>query len=294
MKTIIKPSEGWSLAALVLAGIIIGLSPIFVRLSDIGPIGTAFWRVTLAMLPLLVWRTAEDRTEQADQQPRSLRDVLAMVTPGAMLAGDLLTWHISIHITSVANATLLANLAPIFVVLGGWLLFGNTVSRTFIAGLALAIAGVTILNLGVASGGAGNLRGDAIAVVAAMFYGGYVLSLSRLRSRYTTLTTLLWSTGSAALCLLPFALVFEPSIWPLTLYAWAVVIALAWICHIGGQGLIIYALALLPASFSSLTLLIQPVVAAFVAWLLLNETISLFQALGGVVVIAGILVARRG
>lgn len=293
MKSPVVHTSGLSLAALVLGGVIIGLSPILVRLSEIGPVATAFWRVALAVLPLLAWRATEDAKARRDQRPSSFRDVVALTVPGVMLAGDLLAWHVSIHLTSVANATLLANIAPIFVVLGGWLLFRTTVTRTFLVGLALSVVGVVILSGGSSSGADSHLGGDAMAVLAALFYAGYILALSRLRSRYSTLTTLFWSSASAAICILPVALVFEPAIWPPTLYAWAIVLALAWLCHVCGQGLIIYALALLPASFSSLTLLIQPVVAAGVAWLLLNEPLGAVQAFGGAIVIAGILLARR-
>jgi drug/metabolite transporter (DMT)-like permease len=57
---------------------------------------------------------------------------------------------------------------------------------------------------------------------------------------------------------------------------------------------ITYALAYLPAAFSSLTLLLQPVVAAILAWILLSEPIGPMQAVGGLVVLAGIMIARRG
>jgi drug/metabolite transporter (DMT)-like permease len=293
MKSPITQTSRLSLAALVLGGVIIGLSPIFVRLSDLGPVSTAFWRVGLALLPLLAWR-ATDTATRSNQRPRSLRDIFALTLPGVMLAGDLLAWHIAIHTTSVANATLLANIAPIFVVLGGWLLFGYTVTHTFLIGLAVSLIGVAVLSCGVASGGEGRIGGDAMAVLAAAFYAGYILALSRLRNRYTTLTTLLWSSGSATFCIFPIAHAFEPAIWPVTIHAWAIVLALAWLCHVGGQGLIIYALALVPASFSSLTLLIQPIVAACVAWLALNEPLGGTQAIGGAIVVVGILLARRG
>ncbi|MET4633508.1 drug/metabolite transporter (DMT)-like permease [Kaistia defluvii] len=294
MKATALPSSGLSLTALLAGAVIIGLSPIFVRLSELGPMSTAFWRVGLALLPLLAWRASGPAASQASQNPRSLRDVAALALPGVLLAGDLLAWHISIHITSVANATLLANLAPIFVVLGNWLLFRVAVTRMFLIGLALSLLGVAVLSRGGAASGESHVGGDALAFLAAAFYAGYFLALSRLRSRYSTLTTLLWSSGAAALCILPVAPVFEPALWPWTIYGWAIVLGLAWICHVGGQGLIIYALALLPASFSSLTLLIQPVVAACVAWLVLNEPLGGLQALGGAIVVAGILLARRG
>lgn len=72
------------------------------------------------------------------------------------------------------------------------------------------------------------------------------------------------------------------------------VLGLALVSHVGGQGLIAYALAYLPAAFSSLTLLLQPAVAALLAWLLLGESLGAPQAAGGAIVLLGILVARRG
>jgi drug/metabolite transporter (DMT)-like permease len=88
--------------------------------------------------------------------------------------------------------------------------------------------------------------------------------------------------------------VFEPAFVPTMVAGWAVVLALGWIVHAGGQGLVAFSMAWLPAAFSSLTLLIQPVVAAILAWLFLNEPLTVAQAAGGSIVIAGIVLARRG
>ena len=290
----ISGSQRWALAALLLGGIVIGCSPIFVRLSELGPMTTAFWRVALGMLPLLAWQAASPARGHADTRPAGISDYVGLCLPGIMLAGDLVAWHISLHMTSVANATLLANMAPIFVTLGGWLLFRTKISRIFVAGLAMALAGVIILKGGPAALGGGDIRGDVVAIVASVFYAGYILALGRVRSRYSTLTTMLWTTGSAAVCMLPLALFFETGFWPYTLFGWAILLGLAWITHAAGQGLIIFALAWLPPAFSSLTLLIQPVVAAILAWALLGEAIGPMQAVGGTIVLSGILIARRG
>jgi len=282
-----------ALAALLIGGAAIGGSPIFVRLSEVGPMATAFWRVALALLPLLVWSKVMDKTA-TDSRPAGLADYGLLVLPGVFLAADLAAWHLSLHMTSVANATLFANLAPIFVTLGSWLLFRAHVSGVFLAGLATALAGVVILKGGPAALGDGHLAGDATAAVAAVFYAGYILSIGRLRSRFSTNRIMIWSTASAAVCIFPLAFFVEDSFMPMALFGWAMLIGLAFISHAGGQGLIIYALAFLPPAFSSLTLLLQPVVAAVLAWLLLSEPVGLMQAIGGATVLAGIMVARRG
>ena len=70
-------------------------------------------------------------------------------------------------------------------------------------------------------------------------------------------------------------------------------IGLGLVSHAGGQSLIAYALAHLPAAFSSLSLLVQPVAAAVLAWIILGESIGVWQVLGGAIVLSGILLARR-
>ncbi|MCO4317685.1 DMT family transporter [Phyllobacterium sp. 21LDTY02-6] len=282
-----------ALAALLLGGMAIGGSPIFVRLSEVGPMGTAFWRVAIAFLPLLLWPNPAGAIVR-NARPQGLSDYFWLAAPGVFLAADLAAWHLALHMTSVANATLLANLAPIFVTLGSWLLFRSRVSGVFLMGLALAVVGVIVLKGGPAALGDGHLAGDATAAFAAVFYAGYILVIGRLRSRFSTRTIMLWSTATAAVCMLPIALIFETDLLPLTMFGWAMLVGLAFVSHAGGQGMITFALAFLPPAFSSLTLLLQPVVAAILAWVLLSEPIGLVQAIGGVIVICGILVARRG
>ncbi len=285
---------GRALAALVLGGVFLGCSPIFVRLSHIGPIATAFWRLALALIPLTLLFARNSRDGQAGLVPRRFGDHLTAALPGLCLAGDLVTWHISLHMTSVANSTLLANMAPIFVTLASWLFLRQRISRVFLAGLALSIAGVIVLNGAAFSvGGSSHVRGDLVALVAAMFYAGYFVMLVPARSRFSTSVVMLWSTTAAAIGILPIALVFEPAFVPHVLAGWLILLGLGWLVHAGGQGLIAFSLAWLPATFSSLTLLIQPVVAAVLAWIILGERLSGSQLVGGSIVIAGILLAKR-
>ena len=70
--------------------------------------------------------------------------------------------------------------------------------------------------------------------------------------------------------------------------------SLALVSHAGGQSLITYALAHLPAAFSSVSLLLQPVIAALLAWVLLAEPLRSMQALGASIILLAIVLARRG
>ena len=285
-----SPAQRLALPALILGGLAIGSSPIFVRLSEVGPIATAVWRVALALPILFLWYRAE-RAKGEAPRPRNLADCAALALPGLFIAADLVAWHWALTITSVANATLLANLAPIFVTLGAFVLFRTPIRPVFAAGLAVAIAGVVVLKGG--GFGDGALAGDALAALAAVFYGGYILAVGRLRDRFSVATVMLWTSAVAAAATLPLALLMEPSLLPPTLYGWAILIGLSWVSQVAGQSLITYALAWLPPAFSSLTLLIQPVAAAALAWIVLAEPLGPAQGLGGALVLAGILLARR-
>jgi len=151
-----SPSNRFALAALLLGGAAIGGSPIFVRLSEVGPMATAFWRVALALIPIFIVSLMK---KERGPKPQNLSDYGMLVLPGVMLALDLGAWHLSLTMTSVANATLLANLAPVFVTLIAFLFFSAQISRIFILGLAVALCGVVILKGGPAAvGNAGSCR----------------------------------------------------------------------------------------------------------------------------------------
>jgi drug/metabolite transporter (DMT)-like permease len=189
----------------------------------------------------------------------------------------------------------LANLAPIFVTLAGWILWRRKVTRTFLVGMFTAIAGMFVLVGPNFLAGGKPLVGDALGALTAVFYAGYFLSIKIARDAGASTARLMaWSTTITALVLLPVAAAFPQPFWPASASGWWVLVGLALVTQILGQGLIAYAFAHLPASLSSVSLLIQPVMAALFAWLLFGEAIGAAQYLGGAIVLAGIWIARRG
>ena len=138
-----------------------------------------------------------------------------------------------------------------------------------------------------------HVWGDVLALTAAVFYTAYLLMVKVLRQSLSTLRIMTWSTPITAVCLLPIAIVTGDNLIANTWFGWLILLCIAWLSHVGGQGLIAFALAHLPASFSSVALLVQPVLAALLAWIILDEALSSLQMLGGVIVILGIALARR-
>ena len=282
-------TDGKALASLVAGALCIGFAPIFVRLIDVGYTAAAFWRVALSVpvLGLLWYFRREHASERSSHRKRWLW------LAGVFFAADLAVWHQSIRFTSVTNATLLANLAPLFVTAGSVWLFNDRINQRFLAGLALAVTGSTVLVADSFTVSAQTVWGDCFGVIAAVFYSGYLLGVSRLRQRVSTVEVMWWSTLACAAALLPVVLLLDEPLWPQSGRGWAVLLGLAFVSQIMGQGLIAYALALLPASFSSVTLLVQPVAAAVFAWGLLAEPFGVQQALGGAIVLAGIMACHR-
>jgi drug/metabolite transporter (DMT)-like permease len=145
-----------------------------------------------------------------------------------------------------------------------------------------------------ADSAAGSLAGDALGIVTALFYAWYLISVKDLRDAgIATLSLMAASTTITALVLVPVALVSGEALLPATSVGWAKLVGLAWLSHSAGQGLIAYALAHLPAAFSSVGLMLQPVMSALFAWVLLGEPLAPLQYAGGLVVLAGIYLAHR-
>jgi drug/metabolite transporter (DMT)-like permease len=279
------------LIALFAGATCIALSPIWVRVSDVGPTASAFWRVCLAV-PLLWALFFSLKTNETKKDPLPFAAALAT---GIAFAGDLAFWHWSIQYTSVANSTLLANLASIFVTLAAWLLWKQRPSRLFLTGLAAALLGTGLLVRASLGASPTALLGDGLGVVTAMFYAWYLMSMKSLRDRgAATIQLMAVTTTITAVILLPVALASGEILLPQSEAGWLTLVGLAWISHAGGQGLIAFALAHLPAAFSAVGLLLQPVLAAAFAWLLLAEPLSALQCAGGAVVLFGIYLAHLG
>ena len=283
-------SRTLAIIALLAGAICIGTSALFVKVSEAGPVSTAFWRVFLALPFLWVWTWMTQRsTAPVHGNPRGL-----LFAAGFFFAGDLAVWHWSIVLTSVANAVLLANVAPIFVTLAAWLLWRKKPTMMFLAGLAAALSGVVLMVGGDFSDTSGRaLLGDMLGVVTAMFYAAYQLTVTKLRGSVSTARIMAVSGVVTAAFLLPIASLSGEVFFPVTAMGWTKVFALALISQVAGQSLIAYAMAHLPSTLSSVGLLLQPVMASLIAWILLGETLGAVAIAGAALVLIGIRIATQ-
>ena len=281
-------ANGRALLALLAGSILIGLGPSFLRLSEVGPMAAAFWRCALAT-PLL-WLLA--RREAATPSGNSGHRLL-LAGAGVFFAIDLALWHSSLGLTSVANSTLLASLSPLFVTPAAWLLWRERIGLRFMLGVVLALLGTAILIDPRASAVPDSHAGDALAVTAAASFACYLLVVSHLRRTESTVRVLLWTSAVVSALLLPAALLAGETLVPASLRGWAMLAGLALVVHLAGGGLITQAMASLPAAFSAVALLMIPLAAAVFAWIFLGEAFGVQQAVGGAVILSGIVLCRR-
>jgi drug/metabolite transporter (DMT)-like permease len=275
-------------AALVLGALAMGISPVFVRLADVGPFTSAFWRVALALPVLYAWMRVSERGQS---QPFA-RFSPATILAGLAFASDLFFWHLSIVTTSIANATFFATTAPVWVVLFGWLIFRHRASAAVLAGLGLCILGGGALLAQSFQIRAGGALGDIYGLITGVFFGLYFLAVQAARGGNSAARVTFEATIITAALLLAVALGLERQLLPQTARGLAALIALAWLSHAGGQGLLSVALGRLPAAFSSLVIFLEAIAAACFAWAILGEPVTLVQAGGGLAILAGIYVAR--
>jgi drug/metabolite transporter (DMT)-like permease len=272
--------------ALGLGALAMAISPIFVRLAEVGPFASAFWRVALALPVLWAWDLME-----RPARPQPILNLPLLLT-GLAFSADLFFWHLAILGTTVANATFFATTAPVWVVLVSWLFLRQRIARSMVIGLVLALAGgATLLgeSLNLAPE---RLAGDFYGVVTAVFFGLYFLTVQAARRTAGAARVTFVSTIVTASVLLVVALLSGEDLLPATWRGAAALAALALLSHAGGQGLLAFALGHLPATFSSLVILLEAVAAAGFGWLILSEPVSPIQALGGLVILAGIWIAR--
>ena len=303
MKSDIPDSDRRPLLALMAGVVGIGFAPVLgklaVELDDVSaleeplsPSAVAFWRMLLA-LPVFFWmarRSADLRVRSASNR----LTWLSLAVPGFLFALDIGPWHWSFQYTTVANATLLANLAVVVVTLVAWIWFKERPHWTFFLGAMIALLGTAGLVGAGLSVRPEALLGDLIAAFCALAYAGYLLTTKRLLRTWNASVVMLASTAGCALFLLLGSLMAPGRILPSRPETWLCVIALAFISQVMGQGLIAWSMSRLPVTFATVTLIAQPVLATILGWLILDQSLTPAALAFGVVSMAGVWLAAKG
>ncbi|MBB3912121.1 DMT family transporter [Sphingomonas desiccabilis] len=277
------------LAAAVVANLTLATGPWLVRLAETGPVAAGFWRLALAMPALLIW--------SAVANPGALRRGLAfwpvLLVAGLAFAADLATWNVSIHRTTLANATLFANSATLIYPVYGFLIARAWPSRPQVAALLLAMVGGGMLLGQSAELSHAHLMGDLLALFAGLAYAVYFIGMARVRAAVPPMPALALSGIATMAPLLLLAIGLGERLMPTGTAGWGPLIGLALVSQVFGQGLMIYALGRLPPLVIGITLLLQPIVAGGIGWAVYGERPGVPDWIGALLVAVALVLVRR-
>ncbi len=268
--------------------VIVGWSPLLIRWAGAPGVAAVFFRNSIATVVLVLpfwWKR------------RSAGSMVRSAFWMALLAGvsygfDTGLWSTGITLTGVTNPTLLANTAPVWVGLGAMLLFRERLGTGFWAGLALAMAGAALI-LGLdrwqsVLAGTGSLYG----LLAGIFYGGFFLAGQKARKSLDTIS-FFWIVLASSTCILGVSMVaLRQPLFGYGLSTYLIFLALG-VVQVAGWLAVTYALGRLPASTVAPIMLVQPVITAGLAHFFLGERLGPWQSLGGVAVLAGVMLVHR-
>lgn len=259
---------------------------------DIDPVLLSAARALLSFLMLLAYLLVRRRGALKVRG----KDVPFLAVFGvAGLALVHFTYFKTISMTGVATAILLEYLAPIIVLVFSVTFLKERLTWTLPGAVVLSVAGCALM-VGVIGGTGPVVTAEGIAwgLASACFFAGYTLMGKYASTRYSSWTLLTYGLGAATL----FWVIYLGGIGEIIALlsdgkALAAVSFIALVSTIIPFGAFLKALQYIEATKASVTSTLEPVVAAVVAWLVLGESLTGTQMMGGLLVIGAIVLAQK-
>ena len=271
--------------ALFVGVITVSTSAIFVKLAEAPAEVIAFYRLffsVIILLPIFLYKYV------GELRDITKRDWLFSVLAGVFLAFHFILWFESLNYTSVASSTVLVTLQPLFAFIGTYLFFKERLSvKAMISGL-IAIGGSIIISWGDFRISGMALFGDILALVACALVTAYLLFGQDVRKRLSLITYTFIVYGFSCVTLFFYVLVTGE---PLTGYPptdWLWFILLAIIPTLLGHSFFNWAVKYISTNVISMSILFEPIGAAILAYLILNEMVTWTQFIGGLLVMLSV------
>lgn len=279
----------------LLGGICIGFAPIALREGvspdRLGPQAVAMWRFIFA-IPVLFALVL------IIQKRLPVRPNKFIALAGTFFAANIAFWHWSLVTTTVSNATFVVGLGNLFVGFTAWLFLKDRPHGYWFFAVIIALIGAAALTQGGGDSGKGVLRGDLLAVIAAVFVSLYVVCSKVARRTISGIEAIFWLTCVEFIVIaIIVGLSPEETFLPRNLSqdysGFYAPLFLALVVQVLGQGLIITGLGGTPAAVAGVLVVVQPVVATAIAWGRYDESLTLFQIGGGVMILFAMWLASR-
>ncbi len=276
-------------AALVVGVLAVGWAAPLIRLAEAPAIVIAALRLGVAA-PITLGAAVALR--RGEFRTITRRESVLLAVAGIVLALHFAAWVAALQRTSVVAGVVLVTTQPLFVALGAWPLLGEQPSRRLV--LAIAVAGLGALLLASDDlGDRGSLEGDLLALLGAVFAAAYLLAGRHLRAARSTLVYVSLVYGVAAAALFAMLVASGESVAGHPREAYIYILLLAIVPQLIGHTAFNWALGSLTAGVVAIAILGEPVVATLIASVLLDETPSTVQLLGGAVVLGGVYLGLR-
>jgi len=272
---------------LALGVVSVSFAAIFIRLADAPPLVIAAYRLSLAALLIGPAAWVHSRAELR----RLVKNNLAMtLSSGAFLAIHFVLWITSLSYTAVASSVVLVTTSPIFVAIASHFLFQERLSRHTIVGIVICLVGAVVIGYGDWRIGPQPFLGDVLAFLGTLSVSGYLLIGRKLRQNTGLLSysCLVYSSAALFLLLAVFTLNYRLCGYSATTYVMFALLAL--VPQIVGHLSINWALGFVPATLVAIAVLGEPVGATALAFVILNESPTLSQIGGSILILSGIFV----
>ena len=285
----LRQTSGIQAYMALLAGVAaLTLSPMFVHWAEAPGLVTSFYKMGLAavvLTPLVLWH-GRKRGWPARQA------FLFPIAAGFFSALDHGFWSTAIGKTTVANATLLNNISPLWVALFAVLIWREQPKKRFWLGLLAIFIGVSMVlgsTLLIRPAFAG---GDTLAAFSSFFYAGFYLVTQKGRRWMNTLFYLWAFSLTGGTFLFIGTRLFGYAIIGYSSFTYLNFVMAALIAQLGAYTFITFALGTLPASVVTPTMVLQPVLTALIAIPFAGEQLLLAQAAGGGLTLAGVFLVN--
>ena len=278
----------------LMGGICIGFAPIALRegVSEdtLGPQAVAMWRFIFAipilfLLVLLIQNRLPARPNRF------------VVLAGTFFALNIAFWHWSLVSTTVANATFIVSLGNLFVGFTAWIFLKDKPHGLWFIAVVLALIGAAALTQGGGITDKGNIEGDLLAVIAAVFVSLYVVCSKVARRRLSGIEAIFWLTCVELIVITIVVAASGESFLPknidVTYSGFYAPLFLAIVVQVMGQGLIITGLGSTPAAVAGVLVVVQPVVATAIAWGRYDELLTWLQIGGGTLILMAMFLASQ-
>jgi drug/metabolite transporter (DMT)-like permease len=265
----------------------ISWSAIFVKLADVSGLSSAFYRMFIGLIGVMpIWFFR--RKPITDK-----KSVRIAILCGVIFACDIAVWNVSILLTKAAISTLIANLAPVWVGIGAILFLKEKPGRIFWIGTAIALFGVSVI-VGIDKIYSSKLNaGHFLAILASLFYAFYLLIMRKGRLHLDTVTFTMISMLTSSVVLFFISLLTGTQLSGFSTQSWEALIALGLVSQLGGWLAINYAMAYMPPTIASVSLLSQSVFTALIAIPVLGEQLTEVEIFGAAIVLTGIFLVNK-